>query len=66
MVKMFVLVWCIWHITAQSTLVGLCLVPQSVVCVYISGEDSVWYVCEVLFCSAWMCCLEEVYKCLQL
>ena len=19
-----------------------------------------------LFCSAWMCCLEEVYKCLQL
>ena len=32
-----------------------------------------WYVCDVLYavmycmliCSAWMCCLEEVYKCLQ-
>ena len=22
--------------------------------------------CMQLFCSAWMCCLEEVYKCLQL
>ena len=26
---------------------------------------SVVYPCQ-LFCSAWMCCLEEVYKCLQL
>ena len=35
---------------------------------HISGEDSVWYVCDVLyvsvrcFCSARMCCLEEVYN----
>ena len=24
------------------------------------------YILYQLFCSAWMCCLEEVYKCLQL
>ena len=45
-------------------------------CDHISGEDCVWYVCDVLYavlyvlcqllCSGWMCCLKEVYKCLQL
>ena len=50
-------------------------VPESGVCVHISGEDSVvvclWcalcsvvYPCQ-LFCSEWMYCLEEVYNRLQ-
>ena len=51
-------------------------VPESGVCVHISGEDWVWYVrnvlyavlyvCAHLLCSAWMWCIEEVYTCLLL
>ena len=47
-------------------------VPERVVCVHISGENEygmfirLCAVCSVvcpcqLFCSVWMCCLEEVY-----
>ena len=33
-------------------------VPESGVCVYISGEDRVWYVCDVLYAVLYVrvCC----------
>ena len=42
---------------------------NDIVCVYVGGwcglNESVVCPCQ-FFCSAWMYCLEEVYKCLQL
>ena len=41
---MFDVVWCL-----ALWLVCLCLVLCSEVCVHTSGEDRVWYVCDVLY-----------------
>ena len=66
----------VWYVACLTVLVNVWydLLMTSAICcpmwstVYECHKvecEFILYLCQ-LFCSAWMCCLEEVYICLQL